>query len=721
MSWIRRVVRGLLARAYQVEVNGLEHYQQAGDRVLVIANHTSFLDPALIWAFLPGDLTFAINTFVAKAPWVKPFLRFAPVLPMDPTNPLASKALIRYLEGNRKAVIFPEGRITVTGSLMKIYDGPGMVADKSKALVLPVRIDGAQYTPLSKLRGRIRLRWFPKIHINIMPAHDISPPPEVQGRERRKYAGRLLIDLMTEMIFATSNYRRTLFSALLDARHVHGGRHKIIEDTRRRPVSYNQVVARSLTLGETLAGLSNPGDYVGVLLPSMTATVVSFMGLSAFGRIPAMLNFTVGLQGLIAACETAAIKIIVTSRQFLGMARLEEAANRLSQNVKLVYLEDLTHGIPFVTKLKWLWLAPFASFWYLRQTNSRDPDAPAVVLFTSGSEGTPKGVVLSHANLLANGAQLAARVDFSAQDVILNTLPLFHSFGLTAGTLLPLFSGMRTFFYPSPLHYRIVPEMAYEINATILFGTNTFLGGYAKHAHPYDFYSVRYVFAGAEKLQEATRRLFAKKFGLRIFEGYGTTETAPALATNTPMENEEGTVGRLLPGIEYYLQPVPGIEQGGRLHVRGPNIMLGYLLHKNPGVLCPVRSELGAGWYDTGDIVNIDAQGYVGIQGRAKRFAKIGGEMVSLTVVEELAAARWPKGQHAAVSVADARKGEQVVLVTNQENPERGELLIYAKETGIGEINVPKSILSRKTLPLLGSGKVNYSSLLTLVKEELGL
>ncbi len=721
MNLIKASIRWLLAGLYKVEVSGLEHFYEAGERVLVVANHTSFLDAPLLWAFLPGELTFAINTHIAKRAWVRPFLLLARVFPMDPTNPLSSKALIRYLEGNRKAVIFPEGRITVTGALMKIYDGPGLVADKAGARVLPVRIDGAQYTPLSRLRGRVRLRWFPKIRLNVLPSRSISPPLQIEGRERRKHAGRLLADLMTEMIFATSDYQRTLFSALLDARHVHGGRHKVIEDIERRPLTYNQLLARSLMLGEALGQLSAPGEIVGILLPSMASTVTVLIGLVAYQRVPALLNYTIGAHGMATACETAQIKIVLTARRFIAMAQLEEAATRLSQRVKLLYLEDLAQSISGGTKLKWTLLTPFAGLWYRGQGGRASPDEPAVVLFTSGSEGTPKGVVLSHANLLANRAQLAARIDFGAQDIILNALPLFHSFGLTAGTLLPLFSGMRTFFYPSPLHYRIVPEVVYEINATILFGTNTFLAGYARYAHPYDFYSVRYVFAGAEKLQEETRRLWARKFGLRLLEGYGATETSPALATNTPMEHREGTVGRLLPGIAYHLEPVPGVEPGGRLYVQGPNIMRGYLLHDRPGELVPVRNALGAGWYDTGDIVSIDEEGYISIRGRAKRFAKIGGEMVSLAAVEELAAACWPKAHHAAVAIADAKKGEQVVLVTDQVAAERADLVAYAKRDGIGEISVPKIILTRKALPLLGMGKVDYSSLLASIRQELGL
>ena len=692
MDLLKRLLRGLLKALYKVEVKGLEHLDGAGRRVLIVANHTSFLDAVLLVAFLPGQLTFAVNTFIARNPLFRPFLALAQIFPMDPTNPLSAKSLIRFLQQDNRAVIFPEGRITVTGALMKIYDGTGLVADKSEAVVVPVRIDGAQYTPFSRLRGRVRLRWFPPIRLTVLAPRRIAPHPEVRGRARRKAAGRALADIMTEMMFQTGNHRRTLFQALLDARQVHGGGHPVVEDIQRRPLSYDRLIATAFALGKALSIRSRQGEYVGLLLPSMVSTVAVFLGLHAHGRVPAMLNYTVGAGGMASACETARINTVVTSRRFIEAAKLSDAARLLSGHVRLLYLEDLAADIGPADKLLAWFQARFAPFFH---QGGQDPDSPAVVLFTSGSEGTPKGVVLSHANLLANREQLAARVAFSAQDTILNALPLF--------------SGMKTFFYPSPLHYRIVPEMAYDVNATVLFGTNTFLAGYARFAHPYDFYSVRYVFAGAEKLQEETRRVWAEKFGIRVFEGYGATETAPVLSANTPMDHQAGSVGRFMPGIEYRLQAVPGVEEGGRLYVRGPNVMLGYLLHARPGVLVPVASDMGPGWYDTGDIVSLDEAGFIRILGRAKRFAKIGGEMVSLAAVEELAAKAWPDRLHAVVSLPDPVKGEQLVLVTDQPDAQRAMLQQQARQAGMAELNVPKRILVVRQVPLLGTGKIDYA------------
>ena len=447
-SLVKSLLRGLLRLAYRVEVRGLEHLERAGPRVLVVANHTSFLDALLLAVFLPGRLTFAVNTFIARRWWVRPILALVEHFPMDPTNPLSAKALIKYLREDRRAVIFPEGRITVTGALMKIYDGTGLVADRSGAAVVPVRIDGAQYTPFSRLRGRVRLRWFPPIALSVLPPATLSPPATVVGRARRRYAGRLLADIMTDMMFSTSHFRRTLFDAFIDARRVHGGSHVVIEDIQREPLSYDALLRRSIAIGRALEPLTEPGERVALLLPSLANTVAVFMGLQAIGRVPAMLNYTTGASGLRSACETAEIRTVLTSRRFVELAKLKETATELETRVRVTYLEDVVARMTWADKLAAAMLSPLVAAAPRMLGASRDPDSPAVVLFTSGSEGMPKGVVLSHANLLANREQLAARVDFSARDVVLNALPLFHSFGLTAATLLPLLSGMKIFFLP---------------------------------------------------------------------------------------------------------------------------------------------------------------------------------------------------------------------------------------------------------------------------------
>ncbi|MCP5361351.1 MAG: AMP-binding protein [Hyphomicrobiales bacterium] len=577
----RAVLRWLLGAVYRVSVEGMEHYRDAGERVLIVANHLSFLDAVLIAVFLPEKPLFAVNTHIAQRWWIRPMLWLVDAFPLDPTNPMATKAMIEELRKDRKCVIFPEGRITVTGSLMKIYEGPGMMADKAGATILPIRIDGAQYSPLSRLKGKVRIRWFPKVTLRVLPPHPFHVPDTIKGRRRRAMAGRMLYDLMTEMVFDSSDYQKTLFDALLDGCTIHGGNHLIVEDAERKPFSYKHLIVRSLALGRVLSRRTSHRGYVGVLLPNMVSTIVTFFALQAFGRIPAMLNFSTGISNVVSACQTANLGTVLTSRRFIRASKLELMVQAIeSSGVQVQYLEDMAVEMSLWDKIV-SYLVRYLPSPY--KALRLAPEEAAVVLFTSGSEGKPKGVVLSHINLQANRYQLAARVDFGPTDIVFNALPVFHSFGLTGGTLLPVLSGIRTFFYPSPLHYRIVPELVYDTNATILFGTDTFLSGYARFAHPYDFYAVRYVFAGAEKLKEETRRIWSEKYGVRIFEGYGATETSPVLATNTPMQNRSGTVGRLMPAVEHRLEPVPGIEEGGKLVVRGPNIMKGYLLSETPG------------------------------------------------------------------------------------------------------------------------------------------
>lgn len=699
------ILGAVLKLIYRVEVRGLENWKKAGDRVLIVANHTAFLDAAIFASFLPERVGFAVNTFIAKRWWVRPLFKLVDTYPVDPTNPMATKALIDQLKQNKKIMIFPEGRLTMTGSLMKIYEGPGMIADKSGAMVLPVRIEGAQYSPTSKLKGKVRIRMFPKITLTFLPPRTFDLPENILGRRRRQLAGAQLYDLMSQMIFDSSQSHTTLMRSLLAARRIHGSDHIIAEDQKREPISYQTFIARSFVMANLIQKATEKDENrIGLMLPNMTATAVTFFALQAVGRVAAMLNFTSGIGQILSACKATELRTVITSRQFIEANKQSDVIEALQAvGTRILYLEDLATQIGLVEKLYGLVAGRIPEF-ILSFTAKSQPDDAAVVLFTSGSEGTPKGVVLSSKNILSNRYQLASRIDFGPQDIVFNCLPMFHAFGLTGGTLLPLLSGIKVFFYPSPLHYRIVPELIYDSDATILFGTDTFLAGYARFANPYDFYALRYVFAGAEKLKDETRRIWSDKFGVRIFEGYGATETAPVLSVNTAMHYRAGTVGRFMPGIEVKFEAVPGIDKGKKLYVKGPNVMLGYMKADAPGVLQPLQD----GWYDTGDIVVVDEDGFVTIQGRTKRFAKIAGEMVSLSAVETVVNVVWPGINHAVVSIPDPRKGEMLVLITEHISAELDILPEHFRNNGLTELSVPRRILKVKTLPLLGTGKTDY-------------
>jgi acyl-[acyl-carrier-protein]-phospholipid O-acyltransferase/long-chain-fatty-acid--[acyl-carrier-protein] ligase len=721
-SILQLFLQGLLKLLFRVDVKGMENFHAAGKRSLIIANHTSFLDGMLIFAFIPDRLNFAIYNYYINRWWIRVMSPSINLFPLDSTNPLSTKHLIEFLRQDRKCVIFPEGRITVTGSLMKIYDGPGMVADRAGATILPIRIEGAQYSFFSHLRGIVRRKLFPKITLTILPPQTITADPSLKGKERRKIMSNKVYDIMVGMVFETSPYHSTLFNSFVEAAKTHGMGRKIVEDNQRAPLTYRQLLMRSFTLGRYMVEKTVPGERVGIMLPTSIASLVSFFALQSIGRVPALLNFSLGFQSLTDNCSLARIRWILTSRKFVEMAHLEEDMEKLSGKFQVLYLEDVKEQISKVTKVGSLVSAFFPYLASRRYQRPLKPEDSAVILFTSGSEGAPKGVALSHVNINANRFQVTSSIDFNPQDVVLNVLPMFHSFGLTGGTLVPLLEGIRSFYYPSPLHYRMVPATAYDINATIFFATDTFLSRYARLAHPYDFFATRYVFAGAEKLQPETRSLWIERFGIQILEAYGTTETAPALSLNTRMHNKIGTVGRFLPAIAHHLKPVEGIPDGGELFVKGPNIMLGYV-NPESGRINPTISDFGMGpqegWYDTGDVVTVDEQGFITIRGRVKRFAKIGGEMISLVAIEERLNALWPGYHHVLFAFLDLRKGEQLILLTTG-SMTREDVARQLKDQGFTELHFPRKVMYTGSIPLLATGKIDFRGARMLVETLLG-
>jgi acyl-[acyl-carrier-protein]-phospholipid O-acyltransferase/long-chain-fatty-acid--[acyl-carrier-protein] ligase len=694
---LKPILTFLLNLLFRVEIIGLEHYRAAGDKVIIAANHQSFIDPLLLGALLPDIPRFAINIFQAEKFYIYWMERYVKLYRLDPSKPMSMKSLIQDLRHNTKVVIFPEGRITTSGGIMKIYEGTGMVIEKTGATVLPVRIERADFSKLSRLSRKLRQRWFPKIRMTILPP--------VRFEQGTPVSPRIIYDLMTQAVVDSSNYHRPLLSALLEAAEWHGGNHAIASDFTRVNMTYKQLFTRCFILRDKLKQ-DLPDQYVGVMLPTGFAALVTFFSLHMLNKIPCMLNFSAGSANITHACRIAKVKTVLTSREFVEKGKLEPVIEALQKECEIIYLEDIRKTITSRDKLLGLGRALFARDNVSEALSATKPHAPAVILYTSGSEGVPKGVALSHINILVNMQQAVSRLDLLPTDILFNAMPVFHSFGLAIGMLLPVLQGIKVFLYPTPLHYRVIPDLIYDTDATIMLGTDTFYNGYAHYAHPYDFWNIRLAVAGAEKLKASTRQLYAEKFGVRIMEGYGVTEASPIVSVNTPMENQAGTVGRPLPGIQCKLVPVEGIAKGGRLFIKGANIMLGYLKADQPGVVQP-QDE----WYDTGDIVDINDDGFIHILGRAKRFAKIGGEMVSLVVPEELAQYIAPDVCHAAVSIPDDRKGEQIILFTESSTLTREQLVQEARTQGIAEISVPRSVIFLESIPRLGNGKIDYVSL----------
>lgn len=494
--------------------------------------------------------------------------------------------------------------------------------------------------------------------------------------------------------------QKPIFQALIEARSKYGGKRAAVVDGDERVLSYDEILRAALALGHSLKKGTAPGEAVGVMLPTGAAAVIAFFALSAYGRVPAMLNFTSGATGLASALKTAKVKRVITAHRFVDLGKLESLVAELGKSAELVYLEDVREELTLIDKL----YAAVGSFLPAIVTARALHDAPAVILFTSGTEGEPKGVALSHSNLLSNVEQVRAHIALSTEDILFNPLPTFHCFGLTVGALMPLYLGIKAVFHPTPLQPREIVKRIRESGATILLSTDTFISQYARAGEQGDLNSLRLAVCGAERLRDETRALLRKKYAIELLEGYGVTEASPVVAANQLGANRPGTVGRLMSKMEYRLDPVDGIPNAGRLFVRGPNVMLGYIKPDRPGVVVPPEG----GWHDTGDVVSVDKEGFIAIKGRLKRFAKIGGEIVSLAVVESCASALWPEFSHAAVAIPDGRKGEQIALVTTNPDATRVELVGWAHNHGVPEIAVPRRILHVDDIPVLGTGKTDY-------------
>ncbi|MEZ0226134.1 MAG: AMP-binding protein [Alphaproteobacteria bacterium] len=733
-SWWNRVttkgfhaaLRFTFKHVFGTKFSGAENFKGLeGKPTLIIANHVSFVDGFFLGAALPLDAAFAIDRTIYAKMMNHPFVKYNPIAkfvlnridfhPMDTTKPQAIRELTRLAKAGKPVMIFPEGRLTTTGTLMQVFGGSAVVAEKADASIVPVYMDGLNHLPLGATRLKdFPRRLFPKIAVTVLPPVKLEIPEGLSGRERRKEGDKQLEKIMQEMPVNAVDKNRTLIDALHDTAHNFGHKYDIVDDPEGDPLKYGKLLIGAYALGDKLAEVTSKGENVGFLLPNSKGAAVTFWGLQAYGRVPTMLNAKAEKSDMVSYTQTASLKTIVTSRRFVKAINLEAKIAALSEKTKIVYLEDIKTKIGLVSKVKALL---HARGWLPRPKDAAKGGDPACIIFTSGSEGPPKGVVLSSTNLLANAAQVHAVVPMTPSDKVFNCMPIFHSFGLAGGMIMPTLSGMRSFQYPNPLDGKNIPKLVYFYDTTIMFGTDTFLNLYARSATDKDFSGLArgMVFAGAERLQDETYNTFVDRFGVRVNNAYGLSEAAPAVAMNVPGAHKRGTVGKLLPGIEIRLEPVPEMEGSYQLFIKGPNVMLGYLKHDNPGVLQPPKD----GWHDTGDIVKMSPEGYITLTGRAKRFAKIGGEMVNLDMVEQLANVASLKKDvgNATVLVQDPAAGDSIVLFTTDPALRREMLNKAAQETGKSVLGLPKNpdIHVIAELPKLPTGKTDYTSLKKLL------
>ena len=683
---------------YRINDKDVEVARNTRVPVIYVISHQSRLEPALMLATLPDSTLHILDEASASATWLEPFRSLAPTIAFNAKHVFVSRRLVRRLRaGGRLAVYMPEG-VEPDQKGFRLYRAVARIALQSEARIVPIVVGGARHLPYSHVAPEKAPRiLFPKLRISALAGFTIAELVQRAGHNRLTNS-LALFDRLAEARLAAADPSHTMFASLHDAAQRFGPSRIALEDPISGTMTYRQIMIAARVLGRRFARIGKEGKAIGVLLPNANGVVSAFFGLQSAGRIAAMLNYTAGPAAVRSALRTAEIDMVISSRAFIEKAELDELVTAIEESgAEFLWLEDLREQVTAVEKLT-------AALSWNHAVVARKSTDPAIILFTSGSEGTPKGVVLSHRNIVANALQAEARIDFSPADTLFNVLPVFHCFGLTGGTLLPLLTGVRLFLYPSPLHYKIIPKTAAKVRPTIMFGTDTFLAGYARTAGENDFSSLRLIVAGAEPVKAETRRIWRERFGAEILEGFGMTEAAPVVAVNSATHGRDGSVGRLLPGMRMRIEPVEGIEGAGRLWLSGPNVMLGYLTADKPGELQPLEG----GWHDSGDIVAVDREGFVEIRGRAKRFAKLAGEMVSLGAVELLAQDLWPDEQHAALAVPDKRKGEKIILLTTGAKPDKSKLAKHAKSAGAADLSIPSEIIRIDEMPLLGSGKTDY-------------
>ncbi|MDZ7823317.1 MAG: AMP-binding protein [Ahrensia sp.] len=624
----------------------------------------------------------------------------------------STEALQNALKQHGRIAVYIPENVEPDDKQFAIFASVATAANVLGAVVVPLYLKGARFLASSMTPAEKAPRaTFPALSVHALPPLSVAHMVTRSGASRTTPAVALF-DRMAVNRFQSADFNVGLFEALVGAAKTYGPNRIILEDTVTGSLTYKRVLVGARVLGKKFQKVSQPREAMGVLLPNANGAIVTFFALQSANRVAAMLNYTAGPKNVVSAITAAAIKTVITSRAFIEKAELQNVVDAIVENgTQIMWLEDVRAGVSAFDKISALlqWQKPLEEI---------DAESAAVILFTSGSEGTPKGVVLSHRNIHANAAQSEARVSISVEDTLFNVLPVFHSFGLTGGTILPLFYGVRLFLYPSPLHYKLILRLRAKSNRPLCLGLILFSNGLARTAKDQDFSSLRFVVAGAEAVKPETAQIYRERFDCLILEGFGMTEAAPVVAVNTKTHSKARSVGRLLPGIDIRLEPVEGIDAGGRMWVSGPNVMLGYMKAENPGVLEPI----GDAWHDSGDIVDVDGNGFVTIKGRVKRFAKIAGEMVSLGAVEMLVQSLWPEDQHAVVSVPDKRKGERIILATTGQNTQKSALIEHGKKSGVTELMVPSDILRFDDgIPVLGSGKIDYVSTKKRVEEVLGI
>jgi acyl-[acyl-carrier-protein]-phospholipid O-acyltransferase/long-chain-fatty-acid--[acyl-carrier-protein] ligase len=725
-AFLRLIVRVLLHRRYRLDILGFEHLPADGQGVLLLGNHISWLDWAMVQLACPRHVHFVMERSIYERWYLKWLLDLYRVIPISSAKSReAMNRVAELLREGKVVCLFPEGAISYSGQLGTFKRGYERLAEEpgmEQVVIVPFYLRGLWGSRFSRSTARMqsarRAGWKREVTLAFgAPMALTAKAPEVK---------RAVSVLSIHAWDAYTDQLEPLARAFISTARAVPSEWAVTE-LNGPPLSHLRLLAGSALLARRLRHCE--GQRVGVLLPTAVGGVVGLLALLMCGRTLVPLNYTASLDALRSARTRAGLQTIVTSRRFLE--RLNQRGIDLAplfEGCELIELERLREQIGKTEQLLTLVLVRLLPVWLLKRWlgGVSDIDATAAILFSSGSEGQPKGVMLSHRNIMANLKQIADVFNIRDDDRVMGTLPLFHAFGLTATTLMPLIEGVPLICHPDPTDAVNVGKAVARWQATLLCGTSTFLRLYARQprVQPLMFESLRLVVAGAERLAPDVREQFERRFHKRILEGYGCTETTPVASVNLPdhldtrywtvqVGHKPGTVGMALPGSWFQvvdpdsLQPLP-IGEAGMVLIGGSQIMQGYL--DDPQRTGEVIFEReGLRWYITGDKGCLDEDGFLTLIDRYSRFVKIGGEMISLGAVEEQAQRILSADQRMiAAAVPDARKGEQIVLLVEGESCDG--VAEQLRRGGMPPLMQPARVYAVAELPFLGAGKADLQA-----------
>lgn len=724
-SLVRYVLGVVFASKYRINVQGFDHMPSQGG-VLLLGNHISWLDWAMIQIASPRPVLFVMDKGIYQKWYLKWFLDLFGVIPISGTSSKGALATInQHLKQGEVVCLFPEGSISRNGQLAEFKQGFERCVEDVDGIILPFYLRGLWGSRFSRSSSKMQLLRQSRLRRDVIVAFGEPMPINSQASAVKS----AVFDLSIDTWRSHTEQLPSLAHAWIDRVKQSGSTSCLTDIQTKVSLSRRKALTIALLFSRRFKKQS-PDQNIGLLLPTSSVGILANMGSFISGKTVVNLNFTAHVDSLLSAINKAEIKTIYTSRRFIKKLQGKGIElDILFEQATPIYLEDIQENIKKPEQILTLIASYCLSTRLLIHLFGKSVNihSPATILFSSGSEGEPKGVVLSHQNIMGNIKQVSDVLDIRDEDIMVAGLPLFHAFGLTVTGLLPLIEGVPAICHPDPTDVLNIAKGISQYQATIFCGTSTFLRLFSRNnrIHPLMLDSLRIVVAGAERLNPEIRDSFSLKFGKTIYEGYGTTETTPVATVNIPdriasddwkvqIGNKNGTVGLPLPGSSVRIvDPVTmeslAIGEDGLILIGGTQVMQGYL--NAPEKTADVMAEIdGHRWYKTGDKGHLDQDGFLIIVDRYSRFAKIGGEMISLGAIEAGINATLPENiEILATTMPDDKKGEKVVLLYAG-NIEDAKLKTCITDSGLNTLMMPSLLIEVEAIPKLGSGKSDFNA-----------